>query len=448
MLTKYALGKHLARVDGVIGDTAAKVYYYHTDQVGSVKAITNSSGSVVWNADYHPFGTRFGKNVLDSSFEEDDVAFTGKELDKDTGLYYYNARWYDSETGRFISEDPVGDPNNPNLYSYSRNNPINILDPTGCISQEDAQAEAQAHTTTPTPGSTESFTSLSGATITGTWGQNGQLSSVTSSYTETSSSSNATITKTTNTHTEFDPDGNMVSRVTDTEFTKAGDNKTVRVTTMTIGNLTTTWYTITDEEGQILSTNSVTDISMIGMRDWGTGKKTTPSEHLGGSDTYDDMLIVVNREGRIATLDTCNFEATNVSGYYKDKLGNKYYLKPNEYRDIADGPYEFNYGYHGDKKSYQAFWVKDNGKVPGFDSKGNSIFMDGVHIHRGGDDWSWSQGCITVYDPSGYGQWSTLMSFFANNSPKTDSKGNIMTTKKGRIIGEKDHQRAGTLALY
>ena len=44
--------------------------------------------------------------------------FTGEEYDPDTGLYYYNARWYDADIGRFISEDPGRDPNNPNLYVY------------------------------------------------------------------------------------------------------------------------------------------------------------------------------------------------------------------------------------------------------------------------------------------------------------------------------------------
>jgi RHS repeat-associated protein len=123
----YALGKHLARVDGVIGDASAKVYYYHTDHLGSIKAVTDQSGQVVFNADYKAFGSQFAK---DGDFDETH-GFTGKEYDSDTGLYYYDARWYDSETGRFISEDPVGDPNNPNLYSYCANNPLTNTDPTG-----------------------------------------------------------------------------------------------------------------------------------------------------------------------------------------------------------------------------------------------------------------------------------------------------------------------------
>jgi RHS repeat-associated protein len=123
----YALGKHLARVDGVIGDTAAKVYYYHTDYLGSVRAITDQTGKVVFNADYFAFGTKFIRN---GDFDETH-GFTGKDYDSDTGMYYYNARWYDSDLGRFISEDPAVDPNNPNLYSYCGNNPVGRIDPSG-----------------------------------------------------------------------------------------------------------------------------------------------------------------------------------------------------------------------------------------------------------------------------------------------------------------------------
>jgi RHS repeat-associated protein len=123
----YALGKHLARVDGAIGDTTTKVYYYHTDQVGSIRKITDQQGKVVWDTQYEAFGNQFNQT---GSIEELH-SFTGKELDPDTGLYYFNARWYDSELGRFVSEDPEGDPNNPNLYVYCANNPLVMLDPTG-----------------------------------------------------------------------------------------------------------------------------------------------------------------------------------------------------------------------------------------------------------------------------------------------------------------------------
>ena len=57
------------------------------------------------------------------------MKYTGKDLDEDTGLYYYNARWYDAGTGRFISEDPARD--GSNWYSYVTNNPLKFVDPAG-----------------------------------------------------------------------------------------------------------------------------------------------------------------------------------------------------------------------------------------------------------------------------------------------------------------------------
>jgi RHS repeat-associated protein len=121
----YALGKHLARVDGVIGSTTAKTYYYHTDNVGSIRKITNSAGTVVWDANYVAFGSQYNQGGSITELH----SFTGKELDPDTGLYYFNARWYDSELGRFVSEDSAQD--GDNWYVYCSNNPLIATDPTG-----------------------------------------------------------------------------------------------------------------------------------------------------------------------------------------------------------------------------------------------------------------------------------------------------------------------------
>ncbi len=124
----YALGRYLARVDGVIGDSQAKVYYYHADYAGSIKAVTDQAGRIVYKADdYLPFGTQISKS---DDFDEL-RGFTEKEYDPDIRLYYFNARWYDPELGRFISEDSAADPNNCNLYSYCGNCPVMRCDPTG-----------------------------------------------------------------------------------------------------------------------------------------------------------------------------------------------------------------------------------------------------------------------------------------------------------------------------
>ncbi len=58
--------------------------------------------------------------------------YTGREYDSFTGLYYYRARWYDAQIGRFISEDPIGFAGGDvNLYCYVWNNPLTYKDPYG-----------------------------------------------------------------------------------------------------------------------------------------------------------------------------------------------------------------------------------------------------------------------------------------------------------------------------
>jgi len=104
--------------------------YYHGDHLGSSNVITDASGQLAQYCEYTPYGTlarNEGTNVTN-------YKFTGKELDS-TGLYYYGARYYDPEIGRFITPDTIVQaPFNPqtlNRYTYCNNNPLNYVDPSG-----------------------------------------------------------------------------------------------------------------------------------------------------------------------------------------------------------------------------------------------------------------------------------------------------------------------------
>lgn len=112
-----------------VDSTGAKSFY-HSDHLGSSNVVTDVSGKQAGLTEFTPYGS-ISKQT--GSYDPK-YKFTGKELDN-TGLYFYGARYYDPELGRFITADSIVqapyDPQSLNRYAYCRNNPINYIDPTG-----------------------------------------------------------------------------------------------------------------------------------------------------------------------------------------------------------------------------------------------------------------------------------------------------------------------------
>jgi RHS repeat-associated protein len=123
---------HGPRFDEPLGreDQAGNRVYYHADGLGSITKITDASGAVVHSYQYDPWGNIESDT---GSLNVDGVkyAFTGREWDHETGLYYYRARYYDPELGRFISEDPIGLAGGSNAYRYAGDRPSSSTDPLG-----------------------------------------------------------------------------------------------------------------------------------------------------------------------------------------------------------------------------------------------------------------------------------------------------------------------------
>uniref|UniRef100_UPI001B80340B RHS repeat domain-containing protein n=1 Tax=Desulfobulbus elongatus TaxID=53332 RepID=UPI001B80340B len=100
------------------------MYYYHTDHLGTPLRLTDSSGAVVWAADYQPFGRA---NLLVNTVENN-LRFPGQYFDAETGLHYNWHRYYDPDIGRYLSADPIGLEAGINLYAYVNNDPVNWID--------------------------------------------------------------------------------------------------------------------------------------------------------------------------------------------------------------------------------------------------------------------------------------------------------------------------------
>ena len=113
--------------------TDARIYYL-TDADNNVTAIADQNGSVEERYLYTPYGQvqDFSVNwTANSDTSGNSILFACQELDTATGLYYFNARWYNVLTGSFITRDPLDLAAGPNMYEYCDDNPISNSDPTG-----------------------------------------------------------------------------------------------------------------------------------------------------------------------------------------------------------------------------------------------------------------------------------------------------------------------------
>ena len=118
--------KSLARDDGAKTSPRDRTYYYSHDGLGSVRTLTDSSGTLENTYDFLPFGNLLGSGT--SGTVDQRYTYTGREDNPAASLMYYRRRSYDSSVGRFGARDT---PSHGADYVYAQSNPTTMTDPFG-----------------------------------------------------------------------------------------------------------------------------------------------------------------------------------------------------------------------------------------------------------------------------------------------------------------------------
>jgi len=124
LTARYVYGPNVDEVLAV--QRSSSLFVVDADAQGSVVRLV--AGSNVVSREYDSFGRVVSQSP---NFALTAKAFQGRDFDVESGLYYYRARYYDPDSGRFVSQDPIGYRGGANLYAFAGSNPVNHRDPHG-----------------------------------------------------------------------------------------------------------------------------------------------------------------------------------------------------------------------------------------------------------------------------------------------------------------------------
>ena len=110
-------------------DKAREILYYHNDQIGIPREMTDEEGNIVWSGDYSGWGKLTQESRLKLDIHQP-FRLQNQHYDEETGLHYNFFRYYDPEIGRFTQQDPIGLMGGGNLYVFAPNNQ-QWIDPLG-----------------------------------------------------------------------------------------------------------------------------------------------------------------------------------------------------------------------------------------------------------------------------------------------------------------------------
>ena len=134
-------------VEMTIPDPAQRVAYFHHDHLGSSSVITDSTGELVEETAFYPFGVP--RNQFQPRQIHEPYQFTQKERDQESGLLDFGRRYYHPVIGRWLSADPLAENGGSlNLYAYAKQNPLKYRDPDGGEITISKSIDQKTHETT------------------------------------------------------------------------------------------------------------------------------------------------------------------------------------------------------------------------------------------------------------------------------------------------------------
>ena len=122
------MARILADIAGTNLATGTTRYYAH-DHLGSTRNLYSAARQMIGTYWYTPYGDLH--NQAGEALESLGGAFTGKPWDPDAQLYYFPYRYYSPKNARWLTRDPLGMIDGPNVYAYVRGNPVNLIDKLG-----------------------------------------------------------------------------------------------------------------------------------------------------------------------------------------------------------------------------------------------------------------------------------------------------------------------------
>jgi len=114
--------------------TGVSFFYIHTDHLNAPTKLTSKdTNAIVWRWDHDPFGNGTANQDPDGNGQAVvfNLRFSGQYADSETGLLYNMERYYDPQSGRYVTSDPIGLDGGINTYAYVDSNPISYVDPMG-----------------------------------------------------------------------------------------------------------------------------------------------------------------------------------------------------------------------------------------------------------------------------------------------------------------------------